>query len=51
MISMVAGSPLFNAFYGMGGSYNTIYLLSAVICVLITVTLIVTVSKEKVGKN
>ena len=48
---MVAGSPLFNAFYGMSGSYNTIYLLSAVICVLMTVTPIVTVSKEKVGKN
>ena len=48
---MVAGSPLFNAFYGMSGSYNTICLLSAVICVLMTVTPIVTVSKEKVGKN
>ena len=48
---MVAGSPLFNAFYGMSGSYNTIYLLSAVICALMTVILIVTVSKEKVGKN
>lgn len=48
---MVAGSPLFNAFCGMSGSYNTIYLLSAVICVLMTVTPIVTVSKEKVGKN
>lgn len=51
VLGMVAGSPLFNAFYGMSGSYNTIYLLSAVICVLMTVTLIVTVSKEKVGKN
>ena len=48
---MGAGSPLFNTFYGMSGSYNMIYLLSAVICVLMTVTLIVTVSKEKVGKN
>ncbi|MCI7511539.1 MAG: hypothetical protein MSB05_05765 [Firmicutes bacterium] len=51
VLGMVAGSPLFNAFYGMSGSYNTIYLLSAVICVLMTVTPIVTVSKEKVGKN
>lgn len=51
VLGMVAGSPLFNAFYGMSGSYNTIYLLSAVICVLMIVTLIVTVSKEKVGKN
>lgn len=51
VLGMVAGSPLFNAFYGMSGSYNTIYLLPAVICVLMTVTLIVTVSKEKVGKN
>ena len=52
VLGMVAGSPLFNAFYdGMSGSYNTICLLSAVICVLMTVTPIVTVSKEKVGKN
>ena len=51
VLGMVAGSPLFNAFYGMSGSYNTIYLLSAVICVLMTVILIVTVSKEKAGKN
>ena len=51
VLGMVAGSPLFNAFYGMSSSYNTIYLLSAVICVLMTVTPIVTVSKEKVGKN
>ena len=52
VLGMVAGSPLFNAFYdGMSGSYNTICLLSAVICVLMTVTAIVTVSKEKVGKN
>lgn len=51
VLGMVAGSPLFNAFYDMSGSYNTIYLLSAVICVLMIVTPIVTVSKEKVGKN
>ena len=51
VLGMVVGSPLFNAFCGMSGSYNTIYLLSAVICVLMTVTPIVTVSKEKVGKN
>ena len=46
VFGLIVGGSLFNAFYDLTGSYSLIYLISAVVCALLIVTLLISTANR-----